>query len=181
MQMRSDIQLTALIRAMKDVVIPAIDPANRLAIEQSQLVLGMLALMQKQLPMQFRFDRDELSRLLGTADRLAEACATEPALRETVRALVDVQQPARQRFVAAIVDPAELYGDVMALREAIGSLVTHAGEAAAPALMSQIERQVLDLSREQILRDRALMAPQGWEPGLPAVETLLEKVGPGAG
>lgn len=181
MQMRSDIQLTALIRAMKDVVIPAIDPANRLAVEQGQLVLGMLALMQKQLPMQFRFDRDELSRLLRAAESLAEACAAEPALSETVRALADVQRPARQRFAAATVDPAELYGDVMALREAIGALVTHAGEAATPALMSRIQRQVLDLSREQVLRDRALMAPQGWEPGLPAVETLLEKVEPGAG
>lgn len=176
MQMRSDIQLTALIRAMKDVVIPAIDPANRLAIEQSQLVLGMLALMQKQLPMQFRFDRDELSRLLRTADSLAEACAAEPGLSEAVRALADVQRPARQRFAAATVDPSELYGDVVGLREAIGALVTRAGDAASPALMSQIERHVLDLSHEQLLRDRALMAPQGWEPGLPAVETLLEAV-----
>lgn len=35
MQLRSEIQLASMIKAMRDVVIPALDSGNRLAIEQS--------------------------------------------------------------------------------------------------------------------------------------------------
>ncbi|MGQ0622999.1 MAG: hypothetical protein ACT4QA_24340, partial [Panacagrimonas sp.] len=80
MQLRSEIQLTSMLKAMKDVVIPAIDPANRLAIEQSQLIVGMLGLMQHQLPIQFKFDRDELGRLVDMLHGLKVICDLDPAL-----------------------------------------------------------------------------------------------------
>ena len=63
MQMRPDPQIKSVIKAMNDVVLPAVDPQNKLAQEQVRLCMGLLGLMAKQLPLQFRFDCDELARL----------------------------------------------------------------------------------------------------------------------
>lgn len=176
MQLRSEIQIATMIRAMKDVVIPAIDPENGPAIEQSQLVLGMLGLLREQLPVEFRFDRDELERLAGAAGTLARLCEAETALREPVRALADLEVAARDRLERCAVDPGELRNCSRRLREAIGRLVSEADEAATPERWAEIERSVLDLSREHLLRERAFVAPQGWEAGsdFPAIEHLLD-------
>src|SRR5260370_38588359 len=88
MQMRPETQTAGVIKAMKDVVIPAIDPANKQAVEQSQLIIGLLSLLSIQLPLWYRFDRDELARLLDCAKALqgvpAGDAASKPAL-DTLR------------------------------------------------------------------------------------------------
>ena len=73
MQMRPQIQLQAVIKALGDVVLPAIDPDNRLALEQGKLAIGLLTLLAQQLPVQFAFDCDELTRLIATSGELANA------------------------------------------------------------------------------------------------------------
>jgi hypothetical protein len=176
MQLRSEIQIATMMRAMKEVIIPAIDPQNSPALEQSQLVLGMLGLLRTQLPIEFRFDRDELERLATTAGALAGLCEAEPALREPVRALAALEAAARDRLERSAVDPSELRSSSRSLREAIGRLVSEADGAAAPERWAEIERQVLDLSLEILVRERALLAPQGWEaPDFPAIEDLLDR------
>ena len=64
MQLRYEIALAAMMKSMTDVVIPAVDGKNDLAVQQANLVVGLLNLLAQQLPQQFRFDRDELQRLL---------------------------------------------------------------------------------------------------------------------
>ena len=64
MQLRADLQLATAIRALTEVVLPAVDADNALAVEQTQVVIGMLQLMAARLPWQFRHDCDELARLL---------------------------------------------------------------------------------------------------------------------
>ena len=134
----------------------------------------MLALMQKQLPVQFRFDRDELKRLVETAGQLAGDCAGEAGLHDTAASLAALREETAKTLAGCSVDPAALHADVVRLREAIGELVTRAGESASPAVMQRVQQRVIEMSREQTLRDRSLMAPQGWEAGLPAIETLLD-------
>ncbi|MEH6758555.1 MAG: hypothetical protein V7676_13740 [Parasphingorhabdus sp.] len=70
MQLRPEIQIKTIIKAMVDVVMPTLQPDNQLAAEQSQLIVGILQLMEKQLPVQYLFDRDELTRLTETAKTL---------------------------------------------------------------------------------------------------------------
>ena len=70
MQMRPEIQIQSILKAMIDVVLPAVDPKNPLAQEQARLVMGMLTVMAGQLPRQYRFDCDELSRLLKLSQRM---------------------------------------------------------------------------------------------------------------
>lgn len=176
MQLRSEIQIASMMKALKDVVIPAIDPVNRLAIEQSQLILGMLNLMVQQLPLQFRFDRDELQRLLACASQLSALPATGGVLREAQATLAECQSLGADVLARCTVDPAELTEVVRALRAATGSLMSAASEAGDPATLRAAEDAVLALSREQLLRDRALVIRQGWEPdpaALPSIESLL--------
>jgi hypothetical protein len=175
MQLRSEIQLLSMIKAMREVIIPAVDPANRLALEQAQLVTGMLGLMQHQLPLQFRFDRDELCRLIGLLRSLSDVQTSDAAFtlwRERHGVLLAESQAV---FEGCAVDPEKLHNAVRRLREVIGELASLTGHTSEP-VRNLVEQEILRVSGEQLLRDRALVAPQGWEPdprALPSIHALL--------
>ena len=164
MQLRSEIQLASMIKAMKDVVIPAVDAKNDLAIQQAHLIVGLLNLMVHQLPMQFRFDRDEVKRLIAAAQSLSQLPTADRAIGEAA------QQLEASRAAAAVVldrcttDPAELVTAVRDMRETLGALMSAAAGGKDAVALGAVEKVVLGLSREQLLRDRSLMLPQGWEP-----------------
>ena len=172
MQLRSEIQITSIIKAMVDVVLPALDPENKLAVEQGQLVVGMLRLMETQLPLQFRFDRDELQRLLGAAAELEAICQSEAT---------DELAMARARSSGTLanctIDPAELHQAIGTMRTAIGDTIYAVGtNSTDESVVARAEKCVLKLSREQLLRDRSLLISQGWEldpDGLTPIEELL--------
>lgn len=182
MQMRPEIQIASIIKAMKEVVMPAIDPANRPAVEQSQLIIGLLSLLSSQLPVQFRFDLDELARLATSAAALNELAAGEPGIRAAAEKLSACQTRAADIVGRCTVEPADLTASVRELRAAISETIRSLAGTANLDAQLQAEKIVLDMSREQLLRDRSLMKLQGWEADpaqLPAIETLLAEV-PGA-
>lgn len=178
MQMRPAIQLQSMMKSMTDVVMPALDPNNKLAQEQARLILGMLNLMSKQLPLQFRFDCDELTRLTAFASELQTLAAggeqTQSALAELKRA----QQDGQALLDRARVAPDAIEHAVRDLRAATGAVVTGVYRDGEPRAQAQVEVAVLAMSKAQLLRDRAFVASQGWEPdpkALPAIETLLSQ------
>lgn len=174
MQMRPEIQITSVIKAVKDVLIPAIDPANKLAVEQAQLVIGLLSLLASQLPLQFRFDRDELTRLLATAEALGKIRSGNTALAKAMDQLATSSQAGTSVLQHCRVDPAELVGSVRELREKLGAVVTAAAGSDDLDVQLHIEKQVLEMSKEQLLRDRSLMKAQGWEPDPAALPDIWE-------
>ncbi|KAK44029.1 hypothetical protein BG58_27865 [Caballeronia jiangsuensis] len=179
MQMRPEIQIATMITAMTDVIMPAIDPKNRLANEQSQLVVGMLHLMEKQLPLQFRFDRDELQRLIKAAGDIDTICGEESARSEALKSLSDARAAATETLEKCQVEPASIVEFIRALRSGIGLVLTDIGERGTVGHLEATEAVVLKMSREQFLRDRALLVPQNWETdpaSLPSIETLLSTV-----
>lgn len=180
MQMRPEIQIGSMIKALKDVVMPALDPANKLALEQSQLIVGMLKLLASQLPLQFRFDRDELARLAGCADALGATASADPGVRAAIAHLEARNTAARGVLERCGLDPAALLASVRELRAAVGGLVKAAADAGDLDAALRIEKAILAMSKEQLLRDRALMKQQGFEPdpaALPDIELLLSKAG----
>jgi hypothetical protein len=181
MELRAEIQIQSMIKAMTDVVLPAVDTGNQLAQEQARLIIGMLSLMAVQLPLQFRFDRDELHRLLDCAAALRGLASEDTGLAAVAEDLAAAHRRGRTIFEESRVDPADLTAAVRALRAAVSELVRAAETIDDPALVAGVERIVLDLSREQLLRDRSLLLPQGWEldPGsIPSIESLLEALTP---
>lgn len=175
MQLRSDIQIKSILKAMTDVVLPAIDPANQLAQEQARLCMGLLDLMARQLPLQFRFDLDELNRLAALGEALAQAAGqnSEPSSVSAVQA--DAAH-ARDVLGRARAEPSELLTAIKALRASTAALVQQACGHAPGDASSHMEKLVLESSREQLLRDRSWLLPQRWEPdpdAVPAIEALL--------
>lgn len=182
MQLRPDIQIQSMVKAMADVVLPAIDKANPLAIEQARLCMGMLGVMAAQLPLQYRYDCDELDRMLALAERvhgLREPATVAPAaaqaLAQTARRAAEVRERARA-------EPSEVLGAVRALRAATSSLVQECSRDDPDGSRSaELHRAVMDASREQLERERAWVAGQGWEAGAkagPPIESLLTSVNP---
>jgi len=176
MQLRSEVQLASMMKAMTDVVIPAIDAKNDLAIQQAHLIVGMLNLMAHQLPMQFRFDRDELQRLVKSAEGLSLLSSKDSAVSAAVEQLAASCDAAVNVLKHCVMDPAELVASVKTMREATSMLMVAASRSDDKAAFAAVEQAVLALSKEQLLRDRSLLLVQGWEPdpsAIPPIEKLL--------
>ena len=176
MQMRPEIQIASMMKAMKDVVIPALAGTNKLAMEQAQLVMGMLNLMATQLPVQFRFDRDELSRLIEHTEALLSLPVNDAATTAVIKVLADQRKEAVELHEQCKRDPADLKRSVRELRESVGQVVTTLAKTGELENQLCVEKIVLNLSKGQLLRDRSLVKPQGWEvdpAAIPDIGTLL--------
>lgn len=176
MQMRPAIQIQSMMKSLVDVVLPAVDPTNKLAQEQGRLILGMLTLMSKQLPPQYRFDCDELVRLTAFAAELRGLAQRGPDTAAARSELERVHHQAQALLDTARVSPEAIEQAVRRLRAATGALVTGVYRDGEAGAQHKVEGAVLAMSREQLLRDRAFVAAQGWEPdpaALPPIEELL--------
>ncbi len=159
MQIRAEIALKAVLKSLTDVVLPALDPDNKLAQEQSQLVIGLLGLIAARLPLQHRYDADELARAIALAHRLGVDCGQAADILERAR-----------------VSPAELVSATDALNAAIGARIDAVAEGTSAAERKAMTTAVLASAHEQHLRERSWLLMQGWEtdPGsVPPIEILL--------
>jgi hypothetical protein len=177
MQMRPQIQIKSIVKALTDVVLPAVDPDNKLAQEQARLAIGLLTLLAEQLPLQYRFDRDELHRLLVCSGELQATARGGRATQAALAALAGVTRSAAEAFGGASTSPDALLQWVRALRAATGTLVTQLYHDGDPACRAAIRDIVLAMSKEQLLRDRSMLLMQGWEPdpkAVPPLQSLLD-------
>ncbi len=174
MQMRPGIQLQSVIKALSDVVLPAIDPDNKLAIEQGKLSIGLLALLSQQLPMQFQFDCDELQRLIATSRELATQAQGGAGTQAAVATLSAATLAAGRALDGARSAPADIEAQLRALRVATGALITEVHRDGDVACRPLVQQTVLAMSKEQLLRDRSMMLMQGWEPDPKAIPPLAE-------
>ena len=177
MELRPEFLLRAAAKAMTDVVLPALDPDNKLAQEQGHLVLASLNLVMQRLPQMYRFDCDELARSLGLAERLG-VIAAQAADTGAASGLAHSAAQGAEVLARATVDPNDLEAANVDLREKIGALVAALYATAPDAILAEVGRTVIANAGEQLLRDRAWVAPQGWEPGaadLPDLDALLTR------
>ena len=163
MDLRAPLQLKSMIKSMSDVVLPAIDPGNRMAQEQAQLILGMMHLMALRLPLQFHYDLDELKRYLGLAQELLRQRAGGAQSDACQRALGQSSAPAADVLARAQAAPRDLESAVMDLRADISALVEALWQDDAPEARAPAARAVLAAATAQIERERAWFAPQGWD------------------
>lgn len=177
MQTRPDLQIKSILKAMNDVVLPAVDPNNKLAQEQARLCMGLLGLMARQLPLQFRFDCDELARLAGFAAELQRVAGGGPQTREAIAAVEKSAAQANALLQHAKVAPAEVEQAVRAMREATGTLISSVFRDGDDVAQERVQKATLAMSKEQLLRERAWVITQGWEPDPKAVPPIEELLG----
>ena len=177
MDLRAPLQLKSMIKSMTDVVLPAIDPANRMAQEQAQLILGMMHLMALRLPLQFHSDLEELRRYLELAQALLGQRAGGAQTEACRHALGASSAQAADVLARAKAAPPELESAVMHLRADIAALVEALWQDGAPEARAPAARAVLAAATAQIERERAWFAPQGWDADTSAwrsIESLID-------
>lgn len=175
MQLRYDVQLRAMIKSLSDVVLPAVDENNQLAREQIQVTIGMLSLMAERLPLQFRYDCDELQRLTEFAATLSAQPGTA-ADDDEGAALRKVADDANSILARAQAGPNKVLGAIRRLREASAAVVTARYRDGTPEQRKALTQIVTAHAEAQLLRERAWVLPQGWEADparVPTIEELL--------
>ncbi len=176
MDLRPALQIQTSIKAMMDVVLPAVDPNNKLAQEQARLVIGMLNIVLQRLPLTYRYDRDELARFLALSETLQEQARDLPGAKEALHALVGCTEAGEDVLDRARAEPSELESANFDLREKIGALITAIYVGSDTAKLKHISKTVTAHTREQLLRERSWLIGQGWEAdpkSIPAIETLI--------
>lgn len=176
MQMRSAIQIQSMVKAMMDVVLPAVDPANKLAQEQARLVIGMLSMMGKQLPLQAEFDFEDLAELLRFSRKLSEMVSPTGAVKDALAVLASEVKEAATIYERQRIPPDAVVGMIHRVRAAVCSLLAAVSASGISADVERLERATLQYSKAQLLRDRAWVVMQGFEPNpqsVPSIESLL--------
>lgn len=172
MQLRDDMCLDSAVRTLADIVRPAVDADDVHAREQLEVVIGLLSLMRERQALAWRYDLDELARLLDFSRALAALDA-----RGADGALQTLAVMGTEVLSRAQAGPDEVRQASRALREASGALAAALYADGEPELRARVQRLVLDNAAEQLTRERAWFAPQGWEldpAALPPIETLLK-------
>ena len=159
-------RIATMVRALTDVVLPAIDPANSLAQEQARLVVGHLMVLAG------HGDEALLDRL-----ELAGECALARAL-VVVPAGGVASEAARKALSVALEAAAQSVDDVTAarltLRAGIERLVRTASEDGGEDLRRATWTLVFDHCRRQAERGRAWFAAAGFDDRpMPSPRTML--------
>lgn len=179
MEMRPAIQLQSIMKSMKDTVLPAIDPNNKLALEQAQLILGMLNIMSHRLDLEYRYDRDELERLLGFATHLQQRTRGGPQTRAALLELEAAAAQGKDVLDRAQAERSELLRAVRSLRSMVGEVIEAVFVDGEPASKDAARNAVLSNAKEQLLRERSWLIMQGWEADpaeVPPIESLIGEV-----
>ncbi len=162
-----DLQLQAVLKALRDTVAPALDPANRVAIEQLHLTMATIAIVRDRLPLARRFARRQLEdgmalaravAAAAQADAVIDLAPLETALTEAHARLIDVAADS-QAFEAANA----------ALTVATVAVINAAQNGPA---MAAIDAAVLRYSAPAIERSRAWFLSAGFEPDPTAIRPL---------
>lgn len=176
MEHRPEFLIKTVLKTMRDTVLPAVDPSNKLATEQAQLVIGMLDIALSRLPIMFRFDRDELERMLGLVESLQTQTANMPDAPAQLQLLAEKAAVGKQVLARAQAEPDELVKANFDLRKEVGELITTLYASTESSDLKHISKLITSHAKEQLLRDRAFVIAQGWEAdpkAIPDLEVLL--------
>jgi hypothetical protein len=171
--------LRAAVKALTDVVAPAVNPADPLAAEQLRLVVDYLEFVRKRLDFLYDRDRFELGHNLSMAqglDRMNTNCSAA-----TKALLAAAMEEGRRTLDNVGASTPALKSTSAALAAGVRELVREAASFDA-TVRTQVERYVLDASEERITFERAWYLPLGFDPAaneVPSIATIL--AGGGAG
>lgn len=175
----TDNALLASIKALEQVVMPAVDPTDPLATEQLRLVSGFLKFLRTRMEHGYPRQLFELDHYLRLAQQLASDVALLGSPELSLRLdLAEAQALAVQ--TQAVPLPADVRSAAAALATAVAGIARAAATADAP-LRRRIEQQVLAGSRRWVEMQRAWFVPQGFDlrpDELPALDQALYSAGP---
>jgi len=163
----TDDSLRAAIKALDEVVAPAVDGANPLAVEQLRLVSRFLGFVRQRLAYQDGRDRFELRHYLSLADELAPLATDQPgiAARSLLLEALEAARPVAANLSAT---QGETRAAARSLSSAVSILVRSVADA-DEAARRPVERAVVVAQRTLMDAQRAWFLPIGFEPDPKAV------------
>lgn len=158
MQPSFDLRIKTMNKALAEVVLPAIDPANKAAAEQLQLVIGSLNLIQEQMDYAHWFEIVDGRSMIAMAEKVASTVGRPlgSAVDAATAAVKDVGS--RHDVTLTQIRDAN-YTLRESLSEAIGLILGEADAATAKA----VSRIVIDMTEDQTSRERAFVAKTGFD------------------
>jgi hypothetical protein len=153
--------LRAVVKALTDVVGPAVDKADPLANEQLRLVVDYLEFLRSRLDALYGRERFELRHHLTLASSLADMKA--PCSAAAADALTGAIAAGEEAYTLAGTTTPALRTATARLAAAIATLVREAAALDA-AVRQKIEREVLAATDERIVFERSWYLPLGFDP-----------------
>lgn len=117
-----DVQLAAVVKSLTDNVMPAIDPENRMAVEQIHLALATLGIVRQRLPDLHPALRRDLAEAIALARRIdADVGDGDAVLASPASSPQQIETHARalKEAIAARIDAVRGTGDEAAVADAV--------------------------------------------------------------
>ncbi len=150
-----EVRLQSIVHGLRDVIFPAIDPDEALAVEQSGLILVQLTMLLKQLPFADRYNRLCRDDAHATAASIVEGAAGGPRSRAAAEALAALLADAEAD------DP---HAGYLALAGGIAALTKAVAEDAEPGWRARVDAAVLPFAIRQNRRERVWFKDAGFDP-----------------
>lgn len=151
------LQLKAVVKSLKDTVLPAIDKGNELAQQQIQLSMATLEIALNNLPVMHAMLRKDIEQHINMAREMGGALKSEENKR-SLQALISTAEQALQDPTQGLT---QLQQQARELRSGIGDVISGNAEGADAVALEQI---VLAHSEASLTLGRAMNKPMGFEP-----------------
>lgn len=165
-----DTRLNAMLRSLKEVVLPAIDPEKRLALDQANIIIANLNMLIGQHDRQVHYLLAELrdySALLGDLMAMSGRPNDDSkSLLAEIEPLLGLDLPL----------PNQLVGKVRQLKSMADAQLQQVLDNGEPEAVRAAEQRVLECARSQLLRERAWVVKAGFElepEKIPPLDELL--------
>ena len=169
-----ELRLQTMVKAMADVILPALAPENALAREQAQLLMAQLGMIAKHWRKAAEYDALGRREIAALAERLRALAAGGAETRTAADALAALLRRREARPAGAVDE------DRAAIANAIDTLIRASGIDGDEAFRRASSKAILEYSALQAWRDRVWFAGCGMDPErarLPEIDDMLAKVG----
>ncbi len=172
-------QLQVTLRALREVVAPAVASTDKVAVEQLHLSMATLQFMQARLPYLRRYCRGELQHHVELGGRVQSLVGGQNVT--ALERLANGVGLGKSELTRPEADADDYQRVTRELREAIADIVA---ESAGQPHEARLDALIIEATNETLLRERVWCLPLGFElhpEALPDLDSLLrDGAGPGS-
>jgi hypothetical protein len=157
------LRIQSMLRAMQEVVIPAIPASEKLAQDQASIIIGNLKLMAEQHDKLYRYELVELREYAQLVSQLIEAAgggASTDAACDAARQELQKSAGVRASFIPT---QDELAALTRGMKQAADMILRAAYEDGEPQFRHAAAALVMKQSEKQITRERSWFRAAGFE------------------